>query len=407
MNLIYPSKNEIMDFFRNRSGYISVIDISTALVTPKVQRSTPLDEEWNHVKVFLHELKSGGFLLIQNEGEDIYHEKFSSTPDRVDKYFSKDKVQDYSDLTKRTEEELEEIIRRNDNPGVATSLHNRALVELDLRYKKRLRDSTSTNSKNDDSLIHEVIKKIIEIQNQVDKIIDLDTKNLLERKELSDFKDNVEKDIKQFIDNTDDESQRHFKRITSGWKNMSKPGFTNPGEAERSLKDIIDFLSQTVTRLTGKDFKNDVYVPAGRTFDGRTHLQNVLNTAKQEIFIVDNYLQRNILSLLATVVEDKTSFSIKFLIGSKNKNKFDGLIADLAEFGKQYPLVKIECKLHDDLHDRYIIVDNNQLYTVGSSLDSIGQKGNFINKIDDMKSKGDHMADMQSLWSTASDIVIT
>jgi len=197
-------------------------------------------------------------------------------------------------------------------------------------------------------------------------------------------------------------ARRHFKKITSGWKNVPKPGFTNPGEAEKDLKDIIAFISQSVNRLTGKDFKTEIYVPAGRPFDGRAHLQNVLNTAKQEVFIIDNYLQRSILPMLTTVVENKADLTLKFLIGNKNKTKFDGFTADLVYFAKQYPLVKIECRIHDDLHDRYIIIDGNQLYTVGSSLDSIGEKGNFITLIEDHGSKDAHTTDMLNLWNLAS-----
>ena len=88
MQLIYPSKKEIMEFFKIHSGYIDVYRISQLLVTPHVQRSTPVNEEWQHIQLFLHQLKSDNFLLIQNEGQDIYNEKFSSTPDRIEKYFN-------------------------------------------------------------------------------------------------------------------------------------------------------------------------------------------------------------------------------------------------------------------------------------------------------------------------------
>lgn len=137
-----------MEFFRKRNGYISVIDIATAMVAPHVQRSTPMDEEWQHVSGFLHELKSGGYLLVEGEGNDIYHEKFSSTPDRVKKYFSKDEIQDYSDLTKRSDEELAEIVRKNDNAYVSGSLHNRALTEIEMRHKKKIENLLEARQEN-------------------------------------------------------------------------------------------------------------------------------------------------------------------------------------------------------------------------------------------------------------------
>ena len=96
------------------------------------------DKEWQHIRGFLHELKSEGFLLVKNEGEDIYNEQFGTTPDRIKKYFSKNEVQDNSDLTIKTDEELEEILRRNDNPHIATSLHSRALLEMEIRHKRKI-----------------------------------------------------------------------------------------------------------------------------------------------------------------------------------------------------------------------------------------------------------------------------
>jgi len=139
-------------------------------------------------------------------------------------------------------------------------------------------------------------------------------------------------------------------------------------------------------------------------FDGRKQLENVFETAQKEIFIVDNYLQKNILSILAGITENKQEFTFKFLIGNKNKSKFDGFIADLPDFSKQYSLVKIECRLHSDLHDRFIIIDENFLYAVGSSLDSIGEKGNFISMVRDEKSKIDHTSDTSSLWNAGIEI---
>lgn len=286
-----------------------------------------------------------------------------------------------------------EIMRNSiDNSYVPSSIYNKAKLELEFRVLNRKESGKSDT----DGLA----QKLIDIQHQIDKLIDLDRKGLLERKELYEFRDKIEIEIRSFIDKYDDETQRHFKKITSGFKNDPKPGFTNIGEAESFLRYIIDFIDQSVKRLIGKDFRTEAYISAGRPFDGRKQLENVFETAQKEIFIVDNYLQKNILSILAGIMENRQKFTLKFLIGNKNKSKFDGFIADLPDFSKQYPLVKIECRQHDDLHDRFIIIDENFLYAVGSSLDSIGEKGNFISMVRDEKSKIDHTSDTTSLWNT-------
>lgn len=86
MEFIFPTKDEIVEFFNTRHGFFSVIDVATIIVAPRVQRSTPMDDEWKHVRKLLHELKAEDFLLVVGEGGDIYHEKFSSTPERIERY---------------------------------------------------------------------------------------------------------------------------------------------------------------------------------------------------------------------------------------------------------------------------------------------------------------------------------
>lgn len=252
--------------------------------------------------------------------------------------------------------------------------------------------------------MNEIVNKINILQQKIDKIIDLDEKGLLERRELDAFKSDTETEIRTFIDQVDDENQRMFKKITSGWKNMPKPGYTTPGEARKSLKDFIDLISSIVKAITGKDFEKDIYVPAGKVFDGRQYIQNIVSTAKKNIFIVDAYLSKDILPILAGKADTMPSFSIKFLVGDKNQKKFDGFSSDLPFFIKQYPLVNIECKVHDNLHDRFIIIDDEEIYTVGSSFDAVGEKGNSIIKITDVISSEKHKTDMSLLWNTGKNL---
>ena len=154
MQLIYPTKDEIMRFFEKVNGFISVIRISELLVIPHVQRSTPMDEEWRHIQGFLHQLKSEGFLIVQNEGEDIYHEKFSSTQDRIQKYFARNQVVDNSDLTKKTDSELYEIMRSSiDNSYVPSSIYNKAKLELEIRHNQ--------NKQSDKPVRGKTVKKVL------------------------------------------------------------------------------------------------------------------------------------------------------------------------------------------------------------------------------------------------------
>lgn len=143
MELVYPSKNEIMDFFKTRSGFIKVMRICELMLASK--HNNVQEAEITHIKGFLHQLKSQGFLLIENEGQDIYHEGFSTTPDRVEKYFAKPEDIYHGDLTKKTDHELEEIMRNSiDNSYVSGSIYNKAKQELDFRDRNKKSASKET-----------------------------------------------------------------------------------------------------------------------------------------------------------------------------------------------------------------------------------------------------------------------
>lgn len=83
MNYVYPTKDKIMEFFQTHTGFFSVIQITESLIAP--HHNNIQDTEWEHVRTMLHQLKTA-YLLVEHEGGDIYHEKFSSTPERIQQY---------------------------------------------------------------------------------------------------------------------------------------------------------------------------------------------------------------------------------------------------------------------------------------------------------------------------------
>lgn len=86
-NEYLPSEEEVATFFQNHQGWHPVLRITELLINGKVNHTTPLDREWGCVRKTLHKLKSEGILIVENEGRNIHEEKFSSTPDRIERYF--------------------------------------------------------------------------------------------------------------------------------------------------------------------------------------------------------------------------------------------------------------------------------------------------------------------------------
>lgn len=84
MKLEYKSEEDVINYFKDRTGHHPVFLVAKRLI----DRNNIQDEEIFHIRSVLHKLKVRGYLLVENEGADIYQEEFMSTPDRVEKYFA-------------------------------------------------------------------------------------------------------------------------------------------------------------------------------------------------------------------------------------------------------------------------------------------------------------------------------
>ena len=106
----------------------------------------------------------------------------------------------------------------------------------------------------------------------------------------------------------------------------------------------------------------------GQIYDAYSILMSILNSAKEEIIIIDNYAGKELLDVLKNI--DK-----KILIISKN---IDDIL--IKKYKEQYS--NVEFKKLDIFHDRFIIIDRKVLYNFGTSLKDLGKKCFAINEME-------------------------
>ena len=90
--------------------------------------------------------------------------------------------------------------------------------------------------------------------------------------------------------------------------------------------------------------------------------------------IIDNYIDDTILKILQK--KNKNVEVVILTLPNCNLTKLD-----IKKFNEQYPVLKIART--DKFHDRFIIIDNRELYHCGASLKDLGKKCFGINKIKD------------------------
>lgn len=111
----------------------------------------------------------------------------------------------------------------------------------------------------------------------------------------------------------------------------------------------------------------------GQIFDAYTFATNLIKSAKSAIVLIDNYIDESVLLMLS-----KRSAGVTATIYTKQITP--QLQLDLAKYNDQYPPVNI--RTYQYAHDRFIIIDNNDLYHIGASLKDLGKKLFAFSKMD-------------------------
>ena len=99
-------------------------------------------------------------------------------------------------------------------------------------------------------------------------------------------------------------------------------------------------------------------------FDAWSYVSALIREAKQEIILIDNFVDETVLAILS-----KRADGVKATIHTRYTEKF---MTDLDKFNKQYPdkaVTFIQLSQHN--HDRFLIIDDN-VYLLGASLKDLG-----------------------------------
>ena len=131
---------------------------------------------------------------------------------------------------------------------------------------------------------------------------------------------------------------------------------------EERLKLVEDTLSNF------KEKNNHLFFD-GQIYDAYSLMKDILNKAKNNIIIIDNYIDKNILDILT-----ETNKKITIITNKYNNKDYD-------YYKKEYS--NIELIINNLIHDRFIIIDKKILYHCGSSFKDLDNKCFAINKIED------------------------
>ena len=110
----------------------------------------------------------------------------------------------------------------------------------------------------------------------------------------------------------------------------------------------------------------------GQIFDAYKFVSGLVKSAKKSIVLIDNYVDESVLVLFSKCKD------VEIIVYTKNLNK--KLELDVNKFNSQYSNLII--RKFNKSHDRFMIIDNKEVYHFGASLKDLGKKWFAFSKFD-------------------------
>jgi len=142
---------------------------------------------------------------------------------------------------------------------------------------------------------------------------------------------------------------------------------------ENNYQNLSKEVSKISFQLKTKELPNQGIFFDGQTFDAYVFVAELIKKAKNDIILIDNYVDETVLILLA-----KRNKNVSATIYTKKISK--QLQLDLNRYNSQYPAIQVV--EFTDAHDRFLILDKIELYHLGASLKDLGKKWFAFSKME-------------------------
>ena len=144
-----------------------------------------------------------------------------------------------------------------------------------------------------------------------------------------------------------------------------------------SLEQEVFTLKNEIQDIKSKvkddvlEYKQGIFYN-GQTFDAYKFVNDLIKSAKKDIKLLDNFIDETVLTLFSKVPDIKITIYTKTITRQ--------LKLDLEKYNSQYN--NIEIKKFDNSHDRFLIIDESEVYHMGASLKDLGKKWFGFSRMD-------------------------
>ena len=138
-------------------------------------------------------------------------------------------------------------------------------------------------------------------------------------------------------------------------------------ETDQKLEEVFNYIA------TNTEVKQNIFFD-GQIYDAFSFIVGLVQKAKKEIILIDNYVDVHTLNILC-----KKDKGVDIIVATAGKGSLS--TKDITKFNAQYP--KLLVKTTTDFHDRFLIIDKTEVYHIGASIKDAGKKSFGMTKIED------------------------
>lgn len=134
---------------------------------------------------------------------------------------------------------------------------------------------------------------------------------------------------------------------------------------ENKVETLCEKVDTISLQIQSGEIPNQGVFFDGQVFDAYELASKIIRSAQKSIVLIDNYIDESTLTHLA-----KKNNQVKVLLLSKTINK--QLALDVKKANEQYG--DFEIKEFIKSHDRFLIIDESEIFHLGASLKDLGKK---------------------------------
>ena len=124
--------------------------------------------------------------------------------------------------------------------------------------------------------------------------------------------------------------------------------------------------------LFSKFYQKEQLVLKDTVYDAYSNILKILSSAREEIIIIDMYADIKLLDLIR-------SLKCKIILITRDSPRLSDIVIE--KYNEQYKNLVV--KRDNSFHDRYFIIDKEDIYLLGSSINNIGDKTSMIIRLED------------------------